>query len=54
MTKTVDGISDAAWDALCKKYRSKAAVFEASIPFAGKRTHGLRLLAKHHGINPDA
>ncbi len=52
--KTVDGITNKAWNSLRKVYTDDAAVFEASIPYAGKHTHGLRILAKVNGINPDA
>lgn len=51
---SVDGITDTAWDALLAIYGYPRAVFESSVRYAGKRTHGLRLLAKANGINPDA
>lgn len=52
--QTVDGITDAAWDRLVYVYRRPDIVFTAALAFNSETEHGLRLLAKYHGINPDA
>lgn len=54
MTAPRINITDAAYDALLKKFKSHRAVFEALLPFNGKRTHGFRPLCRAHGIDPDA
>ena len=47
-------ITDTAYDALHKIYRSHRAVFEALAAYNGKRTHGFRPLCRANGIDPDA
>lgn len=53
-TPTVDGITDNAWDALCELFGRADIVFCAALAFADDQQHGLRLLARHFFINPDA
>lgn len=50
----VHGLTDAAYEALHKIYKSHRAVFEALAKHNGVRKHGFRPLCRAHGIDPDA
>lgn len=51
-TKAVSGLTDAAFEALSKHYRSHRALFEAASKHTTARRHGLAKLCAEHGIDP--
>lgn len=52
--KTVDGITNKAWDGLVAIYGRADVIFCAALAFGDDAGHGLRLLAEYNYINPDA
>ncbi len=52
MTPATHGLTDAAFEALTKHYRSHRALFEAADKYTTARRHGLAKLCVEHGIDP--
>jgi cytochrome c553 len=53
MTPATHGLTDAAFEALSKHYRSHRALFEAASKHTTPRRHGLAKLCAEHGIDPE-